>query len=101
VQLVAKKVLIVNVYFPEMRETIKRINEVPNTLAPVLLAGYFSQDHCEVKMYNEVNSGFIEVFDPELLAWPDLIVLTGLTAAFDRLLHVREIHVNNQDFLCN
>ena len=87
-QLIAKKILIVNVYFPEMRESIKRVNEVPNALAPVLLAGYFSQDHCEVKLYNEVNSGFIEVFDPDLLAWPDMVVLTGLTAAFDRLLHV-------------
>ncbi|MEJ2534065.1 MAG: hypothetical protein P8008_00945 [Gammaproteobacteria bacterium] len=83
-----KKVLIVNCYFPELREAIKRRNEVPDALAPVLLGGYFSRERCEVKLYNEVNSGFIEVFAPELLSWPDMIVLTGLTAAFDRLLHV-------------
>ncbi len=83
-----KKVLIINCYFPEMREAIKRRNEVPDALAPVLLAGYFSKQHCEVKLYNEVNSGFVEVFAPELLSWPDMVVLTGLTAAFDRLLHV-------------
>ena len=83
-----KKVLIVNCYFPEMREPIKRRNEVPDALAPVLLGGFFSQEHCEVKLYNEVHSGFIEVFRPELLDWPDMIVMTGLTATFDRLLHI-------------
>jgi hypothetical protein len=83
-----KKVLIINCYFPEMREPIKRRNEVPDALAPVLLAGYFSQELCEVRLYNEVHSGFVEVFSPELLGWPDMIVMTGLTATFDRLLHV-------------
>jgi radical SAM superfamily enzyme YgiQ (UPF0313 family) len=83
-----KKILIINCYFPEMREPIKRRNEVPDSLAPVLLGGFFSQEHCEVKLYNEVNSGFIEVFKPELLGWPDMVVMTGLTATFDRLLHV-------------
>ena len=83
-----KRILIVNCYFPEMREPIKRRNEVPDALAPVLLAGYFSRQHCEVRLYNEVNSGFIEVYNPELLSWPDMIVMTGLTATFDRLLHL-------------
>ena len=84
-----KKILIVNCYFPEMREPIKRINEVPNALAPVLLAGHFCPDACDIRLYNEVNSGFLEVFQPELLDWePDMLVLTGLTAAFDRLLHL-------------
>jgi radical SAM superfamily enzyme YgiQ (UPF0313 family) len=83
-----KKILIVNCYFPELREAIKRSNEVPNALAPVLLAGHFCQKSCEVRLYNEVNSGFIEIFEPELLDWPDMLVLTSLTAAFDRLLHV-------------
>ncbi len=83
-----KRILIINCYFPEMREPIKRRNEVPDALAPVLLGGFFSQEHCEVKLYNEVNSGFIEVFKPELLSWPDMVVMTGLTATFDRLLHI-------------
>ncbi|MCX2982809.1 hypothetical protein EYC98_18255 [Halieaceae bacterium IMCC14734] len=83
-----KRVLIVNCYFPEMRESIKRSNEVPDTAAPVLLAGFFNPETCDVVLYNEVNSGFIEIYQPALLQWPDIIVLTGLTAAFDRLLHV-------------
>lgn len=83
-----KRVLIVNCYFPELREPVKRSNEVPNALAPVLLAGHFNAATCDVRLYNEVNSGFVEVFEPGLLSWPDMIVMTGLTAAFDRLLHL-------------
>ncbi|MGB5346760.1 MAG: radical SAM protein [Woeseia sp.] len=83
-----KKILIANCYFPEMREPIKRINEVPNALAPVLLAGHFCPRSCDIELYNEVNSGFLEIFKPELLGWPDVLVLTGLTAAFDRMLHI-------------
>ena len=83
-----KKILIVNCFFPDERQAIKRTNQVPNAVAPVLLAGYFSTEFCEVKLYNEVSSGFIEVYHPELLEWPDMLVLSSLTAAFDRLLHV-------------
>jgi hypothetical protein len=83
-----KKVLIVNCYFPDERRPVKRSNQVPNAVAPVLLAGYFDANTCEVKLYNEVSSGFLELFAPQLLSWPDMIVLTGLTAAFDRLLHL-------------
>jgi len=83
-----KKVLIINCYFPEVREPVKRSNEAPNTLAPVLLAGHFCPQSCETRLYNEVNSGFLEIYNPQLLSWPDMVVLTGLTAAFDRLLHI-------------
>ncbi|MEP1472303.1 MAG: radical SAM protein [Halieaceae bacterium] len=83
-----KKILIVNCFFPDERQAIKRTNQVPNAVAPVLLAGYFCSELCEVKLYNEVSSGFIEVYQPELLDWPDMVVLSSLTAAFDRLLHV-------------
>jgi len=85
---IKRRILIINCYFPELREAIRRRNEVPDALAPVLLAGHFSRDLCEVRLYNEVNSGFIEVFSPELLSWPDMVVMTGLTATFDRLLHI-------------
>ena len=83
-----KKILIVNCFFPDERLPIKRTNQVPNAVAPVLLAGYFNEELCEIKLYNEVSSGFIEVYHPELLAWPDMLVLSSLTVAFDRLLHV-------------
>ena len=83
-----KRVLIVNCYFPEIREPIRLTNEIPNALAPVLLAGFFSPAHCEIRLHNEVSAGFLELYAPDLLSWPDLVVFTGLTAAFDRMLHL-------------
>ncbi|NQX88463.1 MAG: hypothetical protein HRT77_07345 [Halioglobus sp.] len=83
-----KKILIVNAYFPDERQPVKRSHQVPNTVAPVLLAGYFHADLCDIKLYNEVSSGYLEVYQPDLLSWPDMLVITGLSAAFDRLLHL-------------
>lgn len=83
-----KRVLIVNCYFPGAREAIRLTNEIPNALAPVLLAGHFSRVHCEIRLFNEVSDGFLEMFAPDLLSWPDIVVFTGLTAAFDRMLHL-------------
>lgn len=79
------RVLIVNCYFPEVRETVQLVNEVPNALAPVHLAGVLDPERCEVQAYNEVTGGFLEVFSPDLLEWPDAVVFTGLTATFDRM----------------
>ncbi len=83
-----KRVLIVNGYFPEVREPVKLTHEVPNTLAPVFLAGAFSREHCEIRLYNEVSSGFLELFAPDLLGWPDMVVMTGLIASLDRMRHL-------------
>lgn len=57
-------------------------------LAPVHLAGMFDRERCDVRVYNEISEGHLEVYHPELLEWPELIVFTGLTPAFDRMLHV-------------
>jgi hopanoid C-2 methylase len=83
-----KRVLIVNCYFPELRQPIKLTHEVPNALAPVMLGGAFSRTLCEVRLHNEVSHGFLEVFRPDLLSWPDMVVLTGLTDTFDRMLQI-------------
>jgi hypothetical protein len=80
-----RRVLVINGYFPEIREPVRLTREVPNTLAPVFLAGAFSPEHCEIRLYNEVSSGFLEIFEPDLIDWPDMVVLTGLIASFDRL----------------
>lgn len=82
-----RRVLIVNCYFPEVRQSI-RVPQFPNALAPVLLAGMLDPRHCDVRLHNEVSDGFLEVFAPDLIHWPDVVVLTGLTAAFDRMLHL-------------
>jgi radical SAM superfamily enzyme YgiQ (UPF0313 family) len=82
------RVLIVNCYFPETREPLQLKNEMPMPLAPVHLAGWFAADRCDIRLHNEVSHGFLELFRPEWLSWPDLIVFCGLTPAFDRMLHI-------------
>jgi len=79
------RVLVVNCYFPEVREPIRLVREVPNAITPVLLAAELSVDRCELRLHNEVSHGFLELYAPELLAWPDLVILTGLTATLDRM----------------
>ncbi len=83
-----KRVLIINCYLPEVREPVRLTHEVPNTLAPVFLAGAFSPTNCEIRLYNEVSSGFLELFEPDLLGWADMVVMTGLIASFDRMKHL-------------
>ena len=55
-------------------------------MGPAYLAGAFSSRLCEVRLYDEVTSSSLE--DERLLAWPDMLVLTGLTNSFDRMLHL-------------
>jgi hopanoid C-2 methylase len=81
-----KKILIVNCYFDELRIPIRRKTKVPQAMSPVFLAGVFSPDLCEIKLYNEQYSGPLE--SEALLSWPDMLVLTGLNTAFDRMLHL-------------
>jgi radical SAM superfamily enzyme YgiQ (UPF0313 family) len=83
-----KRILVINCYLPEVREPVRLKHEVPNTLAPILLGGAFSPATCEIRLYNEVSSGFLELFEPDLVGWPDLVVLTGLIASFDRMKHL-------------
>ena len=83
-----KRVLVVNCYFPERRQALQLVNEVPQPLAPVFLAGAFNSATCDVRIYNEVAQGFLEIYHPELLEWPELVVFCGLTPAFDRMLHI-------------
>jgi hypothetical protein len=81
-----KRVLIVNCYFDDTRRPIRRTTKVPQAMGPVYLAGAFDRETCDVRLYNELTSGPLE--DPQLLGWPDLLVFTGLTNSFDRMLHL-------------
>ena len=83
---VRKRVLIVNVFFDEYRCTTGSPYRVPQTMAPCFLAGAFSARACDLRIYNEQYSGVLR--DAHLLAWPDMLVLTGLTSAYDRMLHL-------------
>jgi hypothetical protein len=81
-----KRALIVNCYFDETRLSIARTHKIPQAMAPVWLAGAFPAERWDVKVYSELYSGPLE--DEGLLGWPDMLVLTGMNTAFDRMLHV-------------
>ena len=81
-----KRVLIVNCFFDDSRLPARRTTKFPQAMGPVFLAGAFDPERCEVRLYNEVDSG--PLTDEATLAWPDMLVLTGLTNTFDRMLHL-------------
>ncbi len=81
-----RRVLVVNCYLDYSREPIRRPNKFPHAVGPIYLAGACSRELCEVRCYDEVSSG--PLIDPAVLGWPDMLVLTGLTHCFDRMLHL-------------
>lgn len=81
-----KRVLIVNCYFDDSRRPIPKTTKIPQAVGPIYLAGAFERETCEVQCYTELASGPLE--DERLLSWPDMLVLTGLTNSFDRMLHL-------------
>lgn len=81
-----KRILIVNCYFDGSHRPLRRAFKIPQAVGPLYLAGTFSRDLCDVRCYSELASGPLE--DEKLLAWPDMLVLTGLTNSFDRMLHL-------------
>lgn len=78
-----RRVLIVNTFLDEYRRTRGSPFRVPRAMGPPHLAGAFAPDLWEIRLYNEQYSGLLH--DPGLLGWPDMLVLTGLTASFDRM----------------
>jgi len=80
------RILVVNCYFDDLRENIARPRKIPMAMGPAYLAGAFDSNVCDVRLYDEHSGGSLE--DPKLLSWPDMLVLTGLTTGFDRMLHV-------------
>lgn len=81
-----KRVLIVNAFFDEYRRTGGSPARVPRAMGPVFLAGVFAPELCELRLYSEQYSG--PLHDARLLGWPDMLVLTGVTTSFDRMLHL-------------
>jgi hypothetical protein len=81
-----RRVLIVNCYFDDSHQPIHRTTKLPQGVGPIYLAGAFDRELCDVRCYTELASGPLE--DEQLLAWPDMLVLTGLTNGFDRMLHL-------------
>jgi hypothetical protein len=81
-----RRVLLVNCYFDDLRQAIGRTRKIPQAMGPAYLAGGFSRELCDLRVYNEQYSGPLR--DERLLGWPDMLVLTGLTSAFDRMRHM-------------
>jgi len=78
-----KRVLIVNAFFDEYRRTAGSPQRVPRAMGPIYLAGAFEANRCEVRIHNEQYSGVLD--DLDLLAWADMLVLTGVTTSYDRM----------------
>lgn len=81
-----KRVLVVNCYFDDSRQPIRRTSKIPQAVGPIYLAGAFARELCDVHCFTEVASGPLE--DEQLLSGIDMLVLTGLTNSFDRMLHL-------------
>jgi hypothetical protein len=80
------RILVVNAFFDEYRRAHGSPYRVPAAMGHVYLAGAFNSATTEVRTYNEQFSG--PLHDRSLLGWPDFLVLTGITASFDRMLHL-------------
>ena len=76
------RVLIVNAYVHPWGSATPTQLFIPRAMTPYYLAGQFKRECVDVRVYDEVHHGML--LNPKLYAWPDLVVFTGLTAAFDR-----------------
>ena len=84
---VAKKTaLIVNAYFGERRRPIREKVTALRTIAPQHLAGRLAPDRWRIRLHDEQTQG--PLADTDAVGDPDLLIVTGLTSAFDRMQHV-------------
>lgn len=77
------RVLIVNAYSDSHRGALGSALFVPQAISAIVLAGQLHPDKLDIRTHCEFAGGPLE--DPALLGWPDLLVLTGLNPAFDRM----------------
>jgi radical SAM superfamily enzyme YgiQ (UPF0313 family) len=77
------RVLVVIAHFDDTRNPNGRSNFIPQGLGHAFLAGAFNRETMEVRLYSEFHSGPLK--DERTFAWPDMLVLTGVTSAFDRM----------------
>ncbi len=78
--------LVVNAFLDEYGRQKGSPLRIPQAMGHIHLAGAFSQELCDVRVHNEQYSGPLS--DMELLAWPDMLVMTGVTTSFDRMLQL-------------
>lgn len=76
------RILIVNAYLDPWRVATPTRLFVPRAMAPYFLAGHLAVETCEIRVWDEAFHGAL--LDVKALGWADMIVFSGLTAAFDR-----------------
>src|SRR5262249_38628286 len=77
------RVLVVIAHFDDTRNPNGRPNFIPQGLGHAFLAGAFHPQNVAVRIYSEFHSG--PLIDEKIFAWPNMLVLTGVTSAFDRM----------------
>ncbi|MEM6467506.1 MAG: radical SAM protein, partial [Pseudomonadota bacterium] len=80
------RVLVVIAHFDEMRQFGGRPHFFPQGVSHAYLAGAFHPQTVELDLYSEFHSG--PLMDQARLARADMVVLTGVTSAFDRMKHI-------------
>lgn len=76
------RVMIVNAYVDPWRSAAPMKLFIPRAMAPYYLAGRLEGARVDLKIHDECFHGAL--LTPKSFHWPDLVILTGLTAAFDR-----------------
>ncbi len=80
------RVLIVLAHFDETRNPRGRPDFIPQGTGHLFLAGAFARDCVDIRAYSEFHDG--PLVDETAFAELDMLVLTGVTAAFDRMRHL-------------
>jgi hypothetical protein len=80
------RILIVNCFSDNHRGAHGNPLFVPQPMISAVLAGQIQAEKAAVKIWCEFSQGPLE--NLRLLGWPDVLVLTGLNAAFDRMKQV-------------
>lgn len=81
-----KSALIVNAYFGERRRPLRETSTALRTIAPQHLAGRLEPGRWRIRLHDEQTMG--PLADTDSIGDPDLLVVTGLTSAFDRMQHL-------------
>ena len=77
------RALVVLAHFDDTRNPEGRPRFIPQGVGHAVLAGAFDSERVDIVLYSEFHSG--PLLDERLLSWPDMLVLTGVTSAFDRM----------------
>lgn len=80
------RVLIINCYLDETRRLRGRPHFVPQSVGPAYLAGAFNRELADIRVFSELHGGPFR--DKDMLGWPDMLVLSGMTSCYDRMLHL-------------